>query len=139
MPHTILLPTDGNPRAAPAIERCMRLARANAAAVVGLYVLPCEDLSVPEDDSYVQEQERPSSVVHAGDTLRALETAAAAAGVPCTVLTRCADSPYTAIIAAARERQCDLVFPDAMERMPDAAERAALQQSGIAVAAGAPP
>lgn len=137
MHHSILLPTDGNPYAAPAIERCMRLARANDAKVIGLFLLPCEDLSTPEDDSYVSERERPASIVHASEGLRAIEAAAAGAGVSCTVLTRCGASPYTATIAAAREQHCDMIFLDAMTRVPDAAERAELDQSGICVAPAA--
>jgi nucleotide-binding universal stress UspA family protein len=134
MPNAILLPTDGNPRAAPAIEHCMRLARAHAATVIGLYLLPCEDLSTPEDHSYLPERERPSSIIRAGEALRAIKAAAAHAGVPCVVLTRCGASPYSAAIAAARERQCDLIFLDAMARAPDDDEQAALEQSGLALA-----
>ncbi|KQX01601.1 hypothetical protein ASC94_03020 [Massilia sp. Root418] len=134
MPNAILLPTDGNPRAAPAIERCMRLARAHAATVIGLYLLPCEDLSTPEDHSYLPERERPASIIRARDELCAVKAAAAQAGVPCVVLTRCGASPYDAAISAALERQCDLIFLDAMERAPDGGELAALEQSGLELA-----
>jgi nucleotide-binding universal stress UspA family protein len=132
--HTILLPTDGGTGAAAAIGNCMQLARAHAAAVVGLYVLPPDDLSVGEDDSYVRECERPASVVCAANALRALKQAAAVAGVPCTVLSRSAQSAYAAVIATARERQCDLIFLDALHCKPDMAEQACLRQCGIALA-----
>jgi nucleotide-binding universal stress UspA family protein len=132
--HTILLPTDGSPGAAAAVGNCMQLARAHAAAVVGLYVLPPDDLSVREDDGYVAECERPASIVCAANALRALKQAAAVAGVPCTVLSRTAQSAYAGVIATAHERQCDLIFLDALQCKPDAAEQASLLQCGIALA-----
>jgi nucleotide-binding universal stress UspA family protein len=135
MPHSILLPIDGNPRATQPIERCMRLARANAASVVAMYLLPCDDLATPEDDSYLPESERPASIVHSSNALREVEAAAAAAGVPCIVLTRCAAAPGAAMIAAAREQNCDMIFLDAMEHAPDAACLSALRQCGIPLAA----
>lgn len=134
MSRSILLPINGNHDTAPAIARCMRLARAQAASVIGLYLLPCEDLSTPEDDSYLPESERPASVVHAAEVLRTVQAAAATVGVPCMALTRCAASPYAAMVTAARERQCKLIYLDALGDRPTAADLALLRQAGLSIA-----
>lgn len=119
MSPSILLPLDGNPDAAPAIAHCMHLARAQSATVVALYLQPYAEPSTPGPDS---------------DALRTVAAVAAAIGVPCVALTRGAASPYAEIIAAARERQCDLVYLGAMKDQPTGAQVAALQQAGLGLA-----
>ncbi|WP_377705195.1 universal stress protein [Pseudoduganella sp. UC29_71] len=126
MSPSILLPLDGNPDAAPAIAHCMHLARAQSATVVALYLQPYDDLSSPA-----------ASAVRDGDVLRTVAAVAAAIGVPCVALTRAAASPYAEIIAAARERQCDLVYLGAMKDQPTGAQVAALQQAGLGLAPAA--
>ncbi|MBI2277946.1 MAG: universal stress protein [Dechloromonas sp.] len=60
-------------------------------------------LTSPDDYSYNFEG-------RARELLTKAESAARAYGVPCASLSTVSDSPYTAIIAAARAESCDLIF-----------------------------
>lgn len=60
-------------------------------------------LTAPEDYNYAFEG-------RARELLTKAESAARAYGVPCSSMTKVSDSPYNAIIAAARSEGCDLIF-----------------------------
>lgn len=101
----ILVPTDGSAASMAAVDAATALAHENRAQVLGLHVTPVRPLfsemlgvlTAPEN----QERGR--------ELLGYVERRAAQAGVSATVQLRRADSPWAAIVAAARELDCDLI------------------------------
>ena len=107
----ILVPTDGSPLSAMAIKASVALAKEIGARITGLYVMPAfhvltYNTEMLEDTA---EQFAIDSVRHANDYLAVIETAAKEAGVAFSAMRTTSDYPYEAIIAAAREMECDLI------------------------------
>jgi nucleotide-binding universal stress UspA family protein len=110
----ILIPTDGSELSQRAVASGVELAQSTGARVTGFFAkevypltfygeyIPADALTPEEFDS--AEQER------AIKYLAAIEEAAKAAGVACETLTATSNHPYEAILKAAEERGCDLIY-----------------------------
>lgn len=115
----ILLPTDGSQFSEEAIKQCIELARLINAKITGFHAEPKHSLLVY--GAYAEmgdvdtappskgELER-SEEVAAKKFLAVIETAAKQAGVACECFYRPDNHPFDAIIKAAEEKGCDLIF-----------------------------
>ncbi|MCD2516188.1 universal stress protein [Massilia sp. G4R7] len=107
----ILLPTDGSEASRRAIRSGVEFARDVGAEVVAMTATP--EFHVLSANAEMLEQTRDEYLAAsraAGQRL--LDEAAAVArdaGVPCSTVQRVSDEPYEAIIAAARDKLCDLI------------------------------
>jgi nucleotide-binding universal stress UspA family protein len=108
----ILLPTDGSPLSAAAIEQGVGLARSLGAKVVGMTVsVPFHTFALdPMMVADTRESYKKDCEELAARELGALKSAAAAAGVPCEVAHVNANHPYEGIIDTAKSTGCDLIF-----------------------------
>lgn len=110
----ILVPTDGSTLSRKAISGAVRLAKEQNARVTALYVAPAYNPRVTDEASvihFVSPQAHAERVrVVARKHLRAVEKAAAAAGVPCDAVYATNDFPYEEILGTARRRKCDLIY-----------------------------
>jgi nucleotide-binding universal stress UspA family protein len=110
----ILIPTDGSPVAAKAIQAGVALAKEMGAAVTGYYAIePAPTHIYGEgylaDRNLVEELERRSRDV-AQRCVDEIATAAKAAGVKCETVVGKAVLPYKGIIEAAEKNKCDAIF-----------------------------
>jgi nucleotide-binding universal stress UspA family protein len=110
----ILIPTDGSPVAAKAINAGVALAKEMGAAVTGYYAIepPPTHLygeGYLADRRLVDELARRSREV-AQRSVDEVSAAAKAAGVPCDTVIDRGVAPYQGIIEAAQEKKCDAVF-----------------------------
>jgi nucleotide-binding universal stress UspA family protein len=110
----ILIPTDGSPVAAKAIQAGVALAKEMGAAVTGYYAIePAPTHIYGEgylaDRRLVEELERRSREV-AQKCVDEIATAAKAAGVKCETVVGKAVVPYKGIIEAAEKNKCDAIF-----------------------------
>ncbi len=110
----ILVPTDGSKLSAKTAKQAVKLAKALGAKITGFYASP-EFGSTYYGDGYILRA--PSAKVHAEATqkqarlcLSAIEVEAEVEKVPCEVMHVISDSPYEAIIDAAKKKKCDLIF-----------------------------
>jgi len=108
----ILIPTDGSELSAIAVRQGVELARSIGARVTILTAYPpfrtfTADpvMATATPDIYRRE-----CVAEAERYLSAAAAAAKTAGVPCDTVQVERDHPYEAIIDAAAERKCDLIF-----------------------------
>jgi nucleotide-binding universal stress UspA family protein len=108
----ILIPTDGSPLSAMAIEKGIGLAKATGAKVVGMTVsVPFHIFALdPMMVSDTRETYKKNCEEVAAKCLSAVKTAASAAGVPCDVVHVIAEHPYEGIIETAKGQGCDLIF-----------------------------
>jgi nucleotide-binding universal stress UspA family protein len=108
----ILLPTDGSELSERAALAGISFAKEIGAQVVAVTVLPefhtmtlnaemVEDTKDQFDADMAQRGER---------YLAFISDAARSAGVPCSTVKLTSDDPYEAILAAAKERKCDLII-----------------------------
>jgi len=110
----MLLPTDGSPLSMRAAKAAVRFAGANGARITAFYVtpqyrpeisgdyLPANFVSLPEFTKQVKKT--------ADKYLGKVKQLADAANVPCATVQTSSDSPYQAIIKAAKANKCDLIF-----------------------------
>jgi nucleotide-binding universal stress UspA family protein len=110
----ILVPIDGSKFSAKAVKQAVRLAKSLGARVTGFYATP-EFGSTYYGDGYILRA--PSAKAHAESMekqarkcLSTVEVEAEVEKVPCEVMHVVSDSPYEAIIDAARKKKCDLIF-----------------------------
>lgn len=108
----ILIPTDGSPLSAKAIEQGMGLAKSLGAKVTGLTVsIPFHTFALdPLMVSDTREQYKKDCEDRAAKFLGAIRLAAKAAGVPCEVMNVVTADPYEGIIDTATSKGCDLIF-----------------------------
>lgn len=110
----ILVPTDGSQLSTATVKRAVDFARETGARITFFYARPeypvafygegaLIDPTTPEKFAEMAEQQ-------AREILGACEREAQAAGVPCAALAVTSDIPYEAIIAGARQTDCDLIF-----------------------------
>ena len=107
----ILIPTDGSDLSRKAIEHGVALAKATGASVVGITVSPLF-FTVVVDPVFVPEtieQYRANCAAQAERDLAVVRDIARTAGLACEGVHVFDDHPYRAIIATARDRQCDLI------------------------------
>ena len=107
----ILIPTDGSELSAKAIKEGVALAKAINAEVTAITVSETfHTFSVnPLVVTETPEQYQKDSDARAERYLSVADNAAKAAGVPYESIHVIHDHPYEAIIAAAKERGCDLI------------------------------
>jgi nucleotide-binding universal stress UspA family protein len=107
----ILIPTDGSEASQRAILAAVDFARETGAEVVGLTATP--EVHVLSADSEMiedtPEQYAANSEARARRILADVESAARGAGVPCRTEHAVDDDPWSAIIATAAQRGCDLI------------------------------
>jgi nucleotide-binding universal stress UspA family protein len=110
----ILIPTDGSDLAQRAVRHALSLAKAVGAKVTAatveasfnVYDVPSSrDLQM--SGAFTEYAEHAKT--HAGKILSGVAEAARAAGVPCETVQLEQDHPHEAIIAAAKQRGCDLI------------------------------
>ena len=107
----ILIPTDGSDLSRKAIEHGVALAKSVGASVVGITVSPTFH-SVAADPIFVPEtleQYRTNCAAQAERDLAIVRDAARMASAAYEGVHVVHDHPYQAIIATARDRQCDLI------------------------------
>jgi nucleotide-binding universal stress UspA family protein len=114
MYKNILLPTDGSPLSRKAVANGVKLAKMLGARVTGFYAAPPATplefrgfLPVGYGNTEKHRQAIKNAAEH---HLAAVKKAAAAAGVPCKTVCVTDDFPAEAIIAAAKQHRCDLIF-----------------------------
>lgn len=111
----ILLPTDGTELSENAVKSCMAFARSTGARVTGLYVLQeYTPVLATEGFGYVDpmtvEQFEKSAENYGKNCLAFIEKTAAAIGVECDTMVDTGFHVYEAIIEAAQEKGCDLIW-----------------------------
>ena len=110
----LLVPLDGSDVSTELVGRAVEYARSTSARITFFHAQPdyagsftgeaeVVRLVAPADYAYVYSG-------RAREILSKAESAARALGVPCESRTKVADSPYRAIVAAAREYGCDLIY-----------------------------
>ena len=112
--RNILVPTDGSALSRKAIKRAVQLAKEQKGRVTGFYVGPAwraraADESIPY--RIVSPDQHQANVKKmAARILKAVESEAAKAGVPCTTSFSTDDFPYMKIVEAATRNGCDLIL-----------------------------
>ena len=110
----ILVPTDGSKLSVKAAKQAVKLAKALGARITGFYAAP--DIgSTYYGDGYVlrapsAEAQAEFAQQQARKCLSTIEVEADVEKVECAVFHVVNDSPYEAIIDAARKKKCDLIF-----------------------------
>jgi nucleotide-binding universal stress UspA family protein len=110
----ILVPTDGSPLSLRAAKAAIRFAAANGARVTAFYATPIYHPDLSGDffpPNFMSLAEFSKHVKAKADKyLGQLKRLADAANVPCVTVQISSDSPYEAIIKAAKANKCDLMF-----------------------------
>jgi nucleotide-binding universal stress UspA family protein len=109
----ILVPTDGSKLSVKAAKQAVKLAKALGARITGFHAAP-DVGSTYYGDGYILRA--PSAAAQAEFTqkqarkyLSAIEVEAEVEKVACAVFHVVSDSPYEAIIDAAKKKKCDLI------------------------------
>ena len=110
----ILIPTDGSPVAAKAIQAGVQLAAEMGATVTGFYAVEPPPTHVYGEGylgerKLVEELER-RATANAQKSVDEIAAAAKAAGVKCETVIGKQVVPYKGIIDAARKNDCDAIF-----------------------------
>jgi nucleotide-binding universal stress UspA family protein len=106
----ILVPTDGSTLSELAITKAIAFAKSINAAVYGFHASREYAMPVHGIDVYSAAEFREFSDKEARNYLAGIEAKAKDAGVPCTTGFTVSFTPYSAIIDAAKEHDCDLIF-----------------------------
>jgi nucleotide-binding universal stress UspA family protein len=109
----ILLPTDGTEISGRAVRACVEFAKAAGARVTGFHAMPDYHMvhfaGVAPDpatrQAFASAAERNTEAC-----LAAVTAEARVLGVDCTAASAVSNTPYRAILDAARDRDCDLIF-----------------------------
>lgn len=110
----ILVPTDGSTLSLRAAKNAVRFAKVHGARITAFYAAPEYHPNVAGD--YLPENFLPldlfeSQIQKTADKyLEQIKKLATVGGVACSGVYVSDDSPYQAIIKAAKERKCDLIF-----------------------------
>ena len=110
----ILVPTDGSTLSLRAAKNAVRFAKTHGARITAFYAAPEYHPNIAGD--YLPANFVPLAVFEkqiektADKYLEQIKKLAAVGGVTCSGLFASNDSPSQAIIAAAKERKCDLIF-----------------------------
>ncbi len=106
----ILVPTDGSVLSNAAITEAIAFAKSINAAVHGFHAAPDYAVPIHGVDIYSAAKFRDLADKEAHNFLAGIEAKAKEAGVTCTTGFNVNVSPYRAIIDAAKEQDCDLIF-----------------------------
>lgn len=109
----ILVPTDGSKLSIKAAKQAVKLAKTLGARITGFHAAP-DFSSTYYGDGYILRAPAAKSQAEftqkqARRYLSTIEVEAGVEKVPCEVFHTISDSPYEAIIAAAKKRKCDLI------------------------------
>jgi nucleotide-binding universal stress UspA family protein len=110
----ILVPTDGSSLSLRAAKNAVRFAKVHGARITAFYAAPEYHPNIAGD--YIPANFVPLAIFEkqiqktADKYLGQVKKLAAVAQVPCTGLYTSNDSPYRAIIEAAKANKCDLIF-----------------------------
>jgi nucleotide-binding universal stress UspA family protein len=110
----ILVPTDGSKLSVKAAKQAVKLAKSLGARITGFYASP-DYSSIYYGDGYIlrtpsAEDRAEFAQKQARKCLSTVEVEAEVEKVPCEVFHVVNDSPYEAIIDAAKKKKCDLIF-----------------------------
>jgi nucleotide-binding universal stress UspA family protein/hemerythrin-like domain-containing protein len=110
----LLVPVDGTDLSTETVGRAVEFARTIAARITFFHAQPDHAASLLGDAEAVR-LTSPADFTYAfegraRELLAKAESAARALGVPCESRSSVSDTPYLAIIAAARDAGCDLIF-----------------------------
>ncbi len=110
----ILVPTDGSELSVKAAKQAVKLAKTLGAKITGFYAAP-DYSSTYYGDGYIlrapsAKAQAESAQKQARKCLSVIEVEAEVEKVPCEVFHVVSDSPYEAIIDAAKKKKCDLIF-----------------------------
>lgn len=110
MVRRILVPCDGTERCAPALAAALELARHDGATIVGLVADPLGSTGTeqPADQDPLHSQ-RTTDIALARDAHAYLQRRAAESGVACETIACAAPERAASIVAAARDRACDMI------------------------------
>ena len=112
--RNILVPTDGSALSRKAIKRAVQLAKEQKGRVTGFYVGHAWKPRAADDSIPYRivspEQHQANVKKTAQRILKAVESEAAKAGVPCTTSFSTDDFPYMKIVEAATRNGCDLIL-----------------------------
>lgn len=107
----ILLPTDGSPPSAKAISGAVEFARTLGASIVGVTVMPPYSYANMSEYRPEAPQDYEARVAKiAAERLSHIANAGSKAGVNTQTLTAESFSPHEAIIKAAIDHGCDVIF-----------------------------
>jgi nucleotide-binding universal stress UspA family protein len=110
----LLVPTDGSELSEGAVERAVSFARESGARITFFYAKPDFPVSFYGEGALVDpmtpEKFSEMAEKQAQEILARAVKEAIASGVECATVTAVSDTPYEAIIKAADERGCDLIF-----------------------------
>lgn len=110
----ILVPTDGSTLSLRAAKNAVRFAKVHGARITAFYAAPEYHPNIAGD--YLPANFVPLAVYQtqikktAEKYLDQIKKLAGVGGVTCSGLYASGDSPYRAIIKAAKDRKCDLIF-----------------------------
>ena len=110
----ILVPTDGSTLSLRAVKNAIRLAKVHGARITAFYAAPEYHPNIAGD--YLPANFVPLGVYQkevkktADKYLAQVKKLADVGGVTCTGIFASNDSPHRAIIKAAKDRKCDLIF-----------------------------
>lgn len=108
----ILLPTDGSKLSEAAIQAGVQFAQSINAKVTGFYTMPKFHMLTYQTEMLTDTKQdfAKDCKAHAERFLAVIVQAAKAADVPCETTVQISDHPYEAILAAAKEKGCDLIM-----------------------------
>ena len=110
----ILVPTEGSPLSQDTARRAVSFAREAGARITAFYAKPEYPVTYYGEGALIDpttpEQFAELAAQQAEENLNFVEKLCIAADVPCTKLTVTSDIPYEAIIDAATQSGCDLIF-----------------------------
>ncbi|MGE5466347.1 MAG: universal stress protein [Ignavibacteria bacterium] len=110
----ILVPTDGSQLSIEAVKRAVDFAKEAGARVTFFFAKPDYPVAFYGEGALIDpttpEKFAEMADKQASEVLGACEGIAASAGVGCRSLSATSDVPYEAIIDAANESGCDLIF-----------------------------
>lgn len=110
----ILVPTDGSKLSARAAGQAVKLAKSLGAKITGFHAVPdlgstyySDGYILPARSAKAQAEEMQQ---RARKCLSSIEVEAAIEKVACEIFHIVSDTPYQAIIDAAKKKKCDLIF-----------------------------
>jgi len=108
----ILIPTDGSPLSAKAVQAAVNFARETGARITALSVAEPFPYSALSESAFLPDQTRYEKQMqdHAQRYVDDVAEIARAAGVPCETRVALSFSPYEEIVRLAQEQGCDVIF-----------------------------
>ena len=110
----LLVPTDGSPLSEEAVRKAIAFAKETGARITAFYAKPVPPVARFIEGAQIDaEIQRKFQQMADEDAQKILDFAADACrieGVRCTTASATSDAPYEAIIQAAADKGCDLIF-----------------------------